>query len=64
MQQCLLEQDHYDEQAHLTLVKVLLNAGRFGQARRHYRTYARRMKEMDVEPIPLSEMTSQALAAP
>ncbi|MGH3718285.1 MAG: AAA family ATPase [Pseudonocardiaceae bacterium] len=53
----LLEQDHYDEQAHLTLVAVLLDARRLGEARRRYQTYARRMREIDVQPRPLPEIT-------
>jgi DNA-binding SARP family transcriptional activator len=49
----LLEQDCYDEGAHLSLVSVLLDAGRFGQARRHYQNYVRRMEEIGVRPSPL-----------
>jgi DNA-binding SARP family transcriptional activator len=59
----LLEQDPYDEEAHLTLVAVLLDAGRLGQARHHYHNYVRRMKEIDVQPHPLPNMTSRGLAA-
>lgn len=59
----LLEQDPYDEEAHLTLVVVLLDAGRLGQARRHYQNYARRMKEIDVRPSPLSNLSSRRVAA-
>ncbi|MGH3605300.1 MAG: BTAD domain-containing putative transcriptional regulator [Pseudonocardiaceae bacterium] len=55
----LLEQDCYDEEAHLNLVGVLLNAGRLGEARRHYESYVRRMTEMGVSPRPLSAMTSR-----
>jgi DNA-binding SARP family transcriptional activator len=55
----LLQQDKYDEQAHLTLVGALLNAGRIGEARRHYEIYRVRMTEIDVHPRPLSEMTAQ-----
>lgn len=55
----LLQQDKYDEQAHLTLVSALLNAGRIGEARRHYETYRVRMTEIDVHPRPLSDMTGQ-----
>jgi DNA-binding SARP family transcriptional activator len=54
----LLEQDRYDEQAHHSLVGILHDAGRLGEARRHYQTYVRRMAEIDVRPAPLSEMTS------
>ena len=49
----LLEQDPYDEDAHLSLVSVLLEAGRLGQARRHYQNYVRRMGEISVRPSPL-----------
>ncbi len=55
----LLQRDYYDEEAYLNLVGVLLDAGRLGEARRHHRTYVRRMTEIDVRPIPLSEMTSE-----
>jgi DNA-binding SARP family transcriptional activator/ATP/maltotriose-dependent transcriptional regulator MalT len=46
----VLEQDAYDERAHLALVASLLAARRFGDARRHYDTYVRRMLELGVEP--------------
>ncbi|MGH3777962.1 MAG: tetratricopeptide repeat protein [Pseudonocardiaceae bacterium] len=59
----MLEQDHYDEQANLGLVGVLLDAGRFGEARRHYQSYVRRMKEIDVAPHPLPELTARRLIA-
>jgi ATP/maltotriose-dependent transcriptional regulator MalT/DNA-binding SARP family transcriptional activator len=49
----LLAQDPYDEEAHLTLVAVLLDVGRLGEARRHYQGYVRRMQEIDVQPQPL-----------
>ncbi len=55
----LLGQDPYDEQAHLTLVTVLHDAGRLGQARHHYHNYVHRMKEIDVQPHPLPEITSR-----
>ncbi|HEX6402267.1 MAG TPA: BTAD domain-containing putative transcriptional regulator [Pseudonocardiaceae bacterium] len=48
----LLEQDCYDEDAHLSLVSTLFHAGRLGQARRHYRNYVRRMEEIGVRPSP------------
>jgi ATP/maltotriose-dependent transcriptional regulator MalT/DNA-binding SARP family transcriptional activator len=51
----LLQQDPYDEEAHLNLVAVLLGAGRLGQARRHYQNYVRRMQEIGVPPRPLPE---------
>jgi DNA-binding SARP family transcriptional activator len=46
----LLEDDPYDEQAHLNLVTVLLTAGRIGEAHRRYQIYRRHMGEMGVEP--------------
>lgn len=49
----LLEQDPYDEPVHLDLVTALLEAGRPGEARRHYQTYRRRMEEMGIEPQPM-----------
>jgi DNA-binding SARP family transcriptional activator len=54
----LLEQDRYDEEAYRTLIGVLFDAGRLGEARRHYENYARRMAEIDVPPNPFFEMTS------
>lgn len=56
----VLEYDCYDEEAHCSLVGVLLDAGRLGQARRHYQNYASRMAEIGVRPRPLSELTSRA----
>lgn len=58
----LLKHDPYDEEAHLSLVSALLNAGRLGQARHQYRTYARRMAEIGIRPRPLAEMTSRGLS--
>ncbi|MDQ4104448.1 MAG: bacterial transcriptional activator domain-containing protein, partial [Actinomycetota bacterium] len=59
----LLEQDPYDEQAHLTLVTVLHDAGRLGQARHHYHNYVHRMQEIDVPPRPMPNTASRKLAA-
>jgi DNA-binding SARP family transcriptional activator/tetratricopeptide (TPR) repeat protein len=59
----LLERDRYDEDAHRSLVGVLVDAGRLGEARRHYQNYARQMAEIDVRPDPLSEMTPRGLIA-
>jgi ATP/maltotriose-dependent transcriptional regulator MalT/DNA-binding SARP family transcriptional activator len=59
----LLEHDRYDENAHRSLVGVLLDAGRLGEARRHYQNYVRQMAEIDVRPSPLSEMTPRRLIA-
>lgn len=46
----ILEQDAYDEPAHLGLVTSMETAGRHGSARRLYRMYVTRMAELDVEP--------------
>lgn len=51
----LLGQDPYDEEAHLDLVGTMLDAGRLGEARRHYDIYARRMKDIGVVPRPLPD---------
>jgi DNA-binding SARP family transcriptional activator len=48
----ILERDPYDEQAHLRLVTALAHAGQHGEARRHYRAYGARMREIDVEAVP------------
>jgi DNA-binding SARP family transcriptional activator len=49
----LLEQDPYDEEVRLDLVAALMEAGRLGEARRHYDIYAERMREIDIEPRPM-----------
>jgi DNA-binding SARP family transcriptional activator/tetratricopeptide (TPR) repeat protein len=49
----LLHKDPYDEEVRLDLVAALLEAGRLGEGRRHYDVYARRMREIDVEPRPM-----------
>jgi DNA-binding SARP family transcriptional activator len=48
----LLCQDPFDEQAHLDLVNMQLDAGHLGEARRHYDIYVKRMKEIEVHPQP------------
>jgi DNA-binding SARP family transcriptional activator len=47
----ILERDAYDEDAHLLLVSTLDRSGRYGEARRQYRGYVGRMRELDVEPM-------------
>jgi LuxR family maltose regulon positive regulatory protein len=47
----LLERDPYDEEAHLLIVRTLLAAQRHGEARRAHEIYARRMRDLDVEPM-------------
>jgi ATP/maltotriose-dependent transcriptional regulator MalT/DNA-binding SARP family transcriptional activator len=59
----VLEYDCYDEEAHLNLVGVLLDAGRLGEARRHYQGYVQRMTEIDVQPRPLPKTTPRESAA-
>jgi DNA-binding SARP family transcriptional activator len=53
----ILDRDPYDERAHLLLASSLGAAGRHGDARRHYRTYCRRMEEIGVEPAPLEPVS-------
>ncbi|MET0234261.1 MAG: AAA family ATPase [Kibdelosporangium sp.] len=48
----ILERDRYDETAHLALVRALIAVGSHGEARRRYRGYVLRMREIDVEPAP------------
>jgi DNA-binding SARP family transcriptional activator len=50
----VLERDPYDENAHLTLVRVLAAAGSHGEARRCYQTYVTRMREIEVDPRPFT----------
>ena len=52
----LLAHDPYDEQAHLDLVTVQLEAGRLGEAHRRYRLYAQRMNEMGIAPRPMPRL--------
>ena len=48
----ILETDRYDEQAHLGLVFALADAGRHGEAHRHYLNYRQAMDDLGVEPAP------------
>jgi DNA-binding SARP family transcriptional activator len=48
----VLERDPYDETAQVALVSSLAFAGRHGEARRFYRAYCARMREIGVEPAP------------
>jgi DNA-binding SARP family transcriptional activator len=59
----LLEQDYYDEQAHLDLIQVQLDAGHHGEALRRYRVYVRRMTELGVEPRPFPRARSASRRA-
>lgn len=47
-----LERDQFDERAHVGLVRAEVAARRHGDARRHYRVYAQRMRELGLEPEP------------
>jgi DNA-binding SARP family transcriptional activator len=49
----VLDRDRYDEEAHLELIGCLERAGRHGEARRRYATYASRMDEIGIDPVPL-----------
>jgi DNA-binding SARP family transcriptional activator len=48
----VLQQDPYDEPAHLELVRLLAGNGRHGEALRAHDAYAARMKEIGVDPTP------------
>ncbi len=49
----LLDHDAFDERAHLDLIGMHVDAGHYGEARRRYRLYTARMKEMGVAPRPM-----------
>ena len=49
----LLEQDPYDERAHLALVAALRASGRHGDAHRRYLAYVARIRELGAEPAPM-----------
>jgi DNA-binding SARP family transcriptional activator len=51
----LLEREPYDEDAWLALVASQLRLRRHGEARRSYAAYARRMKELGVVPVALTD---------
>ena len=53
----ILEQDAYNEPAHLALVAAISAAGRHGTARRLYGIYVSRMTELEVEPAPFPTQT-------
>jgi ATP/maltotriose-dependent transcriptional regulator MalT len=48
----ILQVDRHDEEANLGLVSTLADAGRHGEAHRHYLNYRRSMDELGVEPAP------------
>jgi DNA-binding SARP family transcriptional activator len=45
----ILQRDPFDENAHLRLVRVMIEARRHGEARRLYRQYCSRMEELGIE---------------
>lgn len=52
----LLGYDPYDEPTYVALLRLLHSLGRHGEARRHYRTYVLRMRELDVPARPWSDL--------
>ena len=54
----LLEREPYDEDAWLALIAGQLRLRRHGEARRRYAAYARRMGELYVVPVALSDAAS------
>jgi DNA-binding SARP family transcriptional activator len=54
----LLEREPYDEDAWLALIAGQLRLRRHGEARRRYAAYARRMAELDVVPVALTDAAS------
>ncbi|MFF0146569.1 AfsR/SARP family transcriptional regulator [Amycolatopsis sulphurea] len=60
----LFADDPYDEQAHLNLIKVLLTAGRIGEARRRHDIYRRYMTEIGVEPRAMPAFRPRSVTVP
>lgn len=56
-----LERDGFDERAHLGLVRAEVGARRHGDARRHYRLYAERMRELGLEPMSYAAVADAAV---
>ncbi len=52
----LLAHDPYDEATYAALVTLLVRLGRYGEARRHHRTYVLRMDELGVSPTSWDEL--------
>jgi len=52
----LLAHDPYDEATYADLVALLVRLGRYGEARRHHRTYVLRMDELGVPARTWSEL--------
>ena len=56
----LLAHDPYDEATYAALIGLLVRLGRYGEARRHHRTYALRMDELGVHARSWDELLSGA----
>jgi DNA-binding SARP family transcriptional activator len=52
----LLAHDPYDEATYAALITLLVRLGRYGEARRHHRTYALRMDELGVHAKSWDEL--------
>jgi DNA-binding SARP family transcriptional activator len=59
----ILEIDRYDEQACLGLVAALADAGRHGEAHRHYLSYRSAMEDLGVAPVPFPSNRHRGLIA-
>ena len=53
----LLAHDPYDEATYAALIALLVGLGRYGEARRHHRTYVLRMDELGVPAKSWEELT-------
>lgn len=58
----ILDRDGYDEPAHLNLCLALLRSGRHGEARRRFRVYETRMRELELPVVPFHELTREVAA--
>jgi DNA-binding SARP family transcriptional activator len=52
----LLAHDPYDEATYGALITLLVRLGRYGEARRHHRTYVLRMDELGVPATSWDEL--------
>lgn len=59
----ILEIDRYDEHASLGLVAALADAGRHGEAHRHYLSYRSAMEDLGVEAAPFPSNRRRGLIA-
>jgi DNA-binding SARP family transcriptional activator/Tfp pilus assembly protein PilF len=55
----LLADDPYDEATYAAMVSLLVRLGRYGEARRHHRTYALRMDELGVTAASWAELAGR-----